>query len=175
MLLPSSTTTRKCSMSDLICWGHVPRGGYTRNQIRMRLVTRGISAGVQELNMMQLPAFKTAKRSVAIPFALTTFREIGADSPTPWAGMLSCARRRNITECVPEDGPHLRIAYRDQPYRRPCYVLMCPLIDAEGIGRIWCLERSHTDGQLLLTAEPIVTTRLFYPEQELFVPLPIVR
>lgn len=90
-------------------------GGRTKDELLAELSRRGVMLNAYALALFADPDFTTADEERTVRVKQVSLAEIGLPDGGTFAEIVARAARSELRLCPLEVGPHLRLAYLDQP------------------------------------------------------------
>lgn len=94
---------------------HLQIGGLDKEPLLESLQAKGIQLNPLALSLFQHPGFTTQATSERVNIACVSVAELGFPDGAIYQDILESAQKRHLLECPLELGPHLRLAFLDQP------------------------------------------------------------
>lgn len=122
----------------------------------------GVKIGAYAIDLMTKIAIATQPQDVEL--VRVTVRELGFERATTLRDILARGENVGLKKCVPEVGPQLRRAYKDQPKGEWLWVAMDPVTDSNGFPRIFNVFENG--GKLWLDTNYFNLDDKFVPDDE---------
>lgn len=90
-------------------------GGQNKAELRAALEARGVLLNALALALFEHAGFSTLPRREEIAIACVSVAELGFADGAQYLQIVQAANERHLVECPIELGPHLRLAYPEQP------------------------------------------------------------
>jgi hypothetical protein len=140
-------------------WKSILVGGKNAKQL-IAEIEKNFRLGDVARGMMGKPAFVTSKNEKKVNFAVKTVRDFGFSESPRFEDFIKFFKNHPVYElCLPEDGPHLRLAYADQPKDEWIRLAMETIVDSDGDPGVFALAL-YDDGLWLISY-------WFYPDNTL--------
>lgn len=138
----------KVKQTTFPIWRELQIGGFYRNELMAKLTSAGHHISYLAKDIMEKPAF-AVHTSRTIKLVRCTVAELGFTEHPITTELF--ARIREVGEMLPaEVGPHLRLAYTDQPMNEHNWLMMEPITDSHGDSAMFDVARWYDGGSLLI-------------------------
>lgn len=94
---------------------HLQIGGLDKEPLLESLQAKGIQLNPLALSLFQHPGFVTQATSESLNITCVSASDLGFPDGTIYQDLVQAALQRQLVECPLELGPHLRLAFLDQP------------------------------------------------------------
>jgi hypothetical protein len=121
--------------------------------------------------MIARASFSTTERPRSLKLARVQLSALGVADWVTWSDVLKAATRAGAEKVPPEAAARLRLELPDQQPGDHFWILMDPLVGADGEPYVFYLA-SHDDGERRLLGRYVSSIRRFYPHREIVFALP---
>lgn len=137
-------------------------GGKTVNQLEEKFGLAGIHISLYARNMLQSKDFTTLEGPQKVYLVIAQARELAHSETLTYRQIFAGAQELGLKACPAEIGPHLRLAYKDQPKDEVLFIGMKPIADRGGIPYVFRLE--HNEDGLWLDSSWADPDGRWYPQ-----------
>lgn len=132
-------------------WKTLMIGSKTAKQLREELAKGGFRVSELASDIMGNPAFTTLVEPVDVPLVRIKVRDLGFTEMPTITQFFARAKERGLDLCPAEVGPHLRLAFKEQPNGDWCWIAMNPISASGGGPNVFRVGRRSGGGHWLDT------------------------
>jgi hypothetical protein len=151
-------------------WKTIKLGGFRdTDSIRRTFKQVGMKIGIWADNILEY--ISLTKEIKDINIVIVSVSELGFESGAEYRYVCARAKELGLELCPAEIGPYLFLQYDDQSDEERFIVAMEPIIDSDGVLRLFSVER-NTDGSLCLYSQSGHPNKFCYSDYKFVFALP---